>query len=133
MIKYPHVKEWVDRMAAMCQPDQIHWCDGSEEERECLTAEAVKTGELIELNQKKMPGCYLHRTVRNDVARTEHLTYICTSFQGDAGPTNNWMSPREAYRKAREIFSGAMKGRTMYVVPFAMGPIGSPFPRSASS
>ncbi len=127
MIKYPHVKEWVDRMAAMCQPDQIHWCDGSEEERERLTAEAVKTGELIELNQKKMPGCYLHRTVRNDVARTEHLTYICTSFQGDAGPTNNWMSPREAYRKAREIFSGAMKGRTMYVVPFAMGPIGSPF------
>jgi phosphoenolpyruvate carboxykinase (GTP) len=127
MIKYPHVKDWVERMAAMCQPDQIHWCDGSEEERERLTAEALKTGELIELNQKKLPGCYMHRTARNDVARTEHLTYICTSFQGDAGPTNNWMSPREAYRKAREIFTGAMKGRTMYVVPFAMGPIGSPF------
>jgi phosphoenolpyruvate carboxykinase (GTP) len=127
MIKYPHVKDWVERMAAMCQPDQIYWCDGSEEERERLTAEAIKAGELIKLNQKKMPGCYLHRTVRNDVARTEHLTYICTSFQGDAGPTNNWMSPREAYRRAREIFSGSMKGRTMYVVPFAMGPVGSPF------
>jgi phosphoenolpyruvate carboxykinase (GTP) len=127
MIKYAHVQEWVDSMAAMCQPDSIHWCDGGDEERQRLTAQAVKTGELIELNQEKLPDCYLHRTAANDVARTEHLTYICTSFQGDAGPTNNWMSPREAYRKARDIFTGAMKGRTMYVVPFAMGPIGSPF------
>jgi phosphoenolpyruvate carboxykinase (GTP) len=114
-------------MAAMCQPDSIHWCDGSDEERQRLTAQAVKTGELIELNQEKLPDCFLHRTAANDVARTEHLTYICTSFQGDAGPTNNWMSPREAYRKARDYFNGAMKGRTMYVVPFAMGPVGSPF------
>jgi phosphoenolpyruvate carboxykinase (GTP) len=127
MIKYPHVNEWVERMAAMCQPDEIYWCDGSEEERQRLTAKAVKQGELIELNQKKMPGCYLHRSAANDVARTEHLTYICTSFQSDAGETNNWMSPRVAYRKAREIFTGSMKGRTMYVVPFAMGPIGSLF------
>jgi phosphoenolpyruvate carboxykinase (GTP) len=127
MIKYAHVQEWVDSMAAMCQPDGIHWCDGSDEERQRLTAQAVKTGEIIELNQEKLPDCYLHRTAANDVAHTEHLTYICTSFQGDAGPTNNWMSPREAYRKARDIFTGAMKGRTMYVVPFAMGPIGSPF------
>jgi len=127
MIKYAHVQEWVDSMAAMCQPDSIHWCDGSDEERQRLTAQAVKTGELIQLNQEKLPGCHFHRTAANDVARTEHLTYICTSFQGDAGPTNNWMSPREAYRKARDIFTGAMKGRTMYVVPFAMGPIGSPF------
>ena len=127
MIKYAHVQEWVDSMAAMCQPDSIHWCDGSDEERQRLTAQAVKTGEIIALNQEKLPGCYFHRTAANDVARTEHLTYICTSFQGDAGPTNNWMSPREAYRKARDIFTGAMKGRTMYVVPFAMGPIGSPF------
>ena len=114
-------------MAAMCQPDSIHWCDGSDGERQNLTAQALKTGELIELNQEKLPGCYLHRTAANDVARTEHLTYICTSFQGDAGPTNNWMSPREAYRTARDYFTGAMKGRTMYVVPFAMGPVGSPF------
>jgi phosphoenolpyruvate carboxykinase (GTP) len=127
MIKYAHVQEWVDSMAAMCQPDSIHWCDGSDEERQRLTAQAVKTGEIIALNQETLPGCYFHRTAANDVARTEHLTYICTSFQGDAGPTNNWMSPREAYRKARDIFTGAMKGRTMYVVPFAMGPIGSPF------
>ena len=127
MIKYAQVQEWVDSMAAMCQPDSIHWCDGGDEERQRLTAQAVKTGELIQLNQEKLPGCHFHRTAANDVARTEHLTYICTSFQGDAGPTNNWMSPREAYRKARDIFSGAMKGRTMYVVPFAMGPIGSPF------
>jgi len=127
MIKYAHVQEWVDAMAAMCQPDSIHWCDGSDEERQRLTAQAVKTGELIELNQEKLPDCFLHRTAANDVARTEHLTYICTSFQGDAGPTNNWMSPREAYRKARDYFNGAMKGRTMYVVPFAMGPVGSSF------
>jgi phosphoenolpyruvate carboxykinase (GTP) len=114
-------------MAAMCQPDEVYWCDGSDEERRRLTTEAVASGELIELNQRKMPGCFLHRTAANDVARTEHLTYICTSFQGDAGSTNNWMSPRVAYRKAREIFKGSMKGRTMYVVPFSMGPIGSPF------
>jgi phosphoenolpyruvate carboxykinase (GTP) len=127
MIKYAHVQEWVEEMAAMCQPDRIYWCNGSEEEKKQLTAEALKNGEILELNQSKLPGCYLHRTAANDVARTEHLTYICTSFQGDAGPTNNWMSPREGYRKAREYFTGAMKGRTMYVVPFCMGPIGSPF------
>jgi len=127
MIRYSHVQAWVDRMAAMCQPDDIYWCDGSEEERRRLTAVAVAHGELIELNQHALPGCYLHRTAEHDVARTEHLTYICTSFQGDAGPTNNWMSPRVAYHRAREIFAGSMKGRTMYVVPFAMGPIGSPF------
>jgi len=127
MIKYAHVQDWVNAMAAMCQPESIHWCDGSDEERKQLTAEALKTGEISQLNQDKLPGCTFHRTAANDVARTEHLTYICTSFQGDAGPTNNWMSPREAYAKAREYFTGAMKGRTMYVVPFAMGPVGSPF------
>jgi phosphoenolpyruvate carboxykinase (GTP) len=127
MIKYEHVQKWVNDMAAMCQPDSIAWCDGSEEERQRLTAQAVKSGELIQLNQEKLPGCYLHRTAANDVARTEHLTYICTSFQGDAGPNNNWMSPREAYAKASSYFTAAMKGRTMYVIPFAMGPVGSPF------
>jgi phosphoenolpyruvate carboxykinase (GTP) len=127
MIKYAHVQQWVDEMATMCQPDSITWCDGGDEERQRLTAQAVKTGEVVELNQEVLPGCLFHRTAANDVARTEHLTYICTSFQGDAGPTNNWMSPREAYAKAREYFTGAMKGRTMYVVPFAMGPVGSPF------
>ncbi|MCG3179063.1 MAG: Phosphoenolpyruvate carboxykinase [GTP] [Phycisphaerae bacterium] len=127
MIKYAHVEKWVKEMAAMCQPDHIHWCDGSEAEKAELTKQALKTGELMELNDKKLPGCFLHRTALNDVARTENLTFICTSFQGDAGPTNNWMNPREAYAKAGAIFKGAMKGRTMYVVPFCMGPVGSPF------
>jgi len=111
----------------LCQPDQIVWVDGSEEEKERLTQEAIKTGELIPLNQEKLPGCYYHRTAVNDVARTEDLTFICTKLQEDAGPTNNWMSPEEGYRRAGEIFEGSMKGRTMYVIPFSMGPVGSPF------
>ncbi len=114
-------------MARMCEPNQIVWIDGSEEERERLTQEAVSTGELIELDQEKYPGCYYHRTAANDVARTEHLTYICSTLREDAGPTNNWMSPEDGYRRAREIFAGSMKGRTMYVIPFSMGPVGSPF------
>jgi len=114
-------------MARLCEPDQIVWIDGSEEERERLTREAFATGELIELDQNRYPGCVYHRTAANDVARTEHLTYICTPRRDDAGPTNNWMSPEEGYRRASEIFAGSMKGRTMYVVPFSMGPVGSPF------
>jgi len=127
MLKYAHVTNWVNQMATLCQPDTIYWCDGSDEERQRLTEEAMRTGEVMEIDQEKYPGCVLHRTHPNDVARTEGLTYICTSFQGDAGPTNNWMSPREGYRKASAIFEGSMRGRTMYVVPFSMGPIGSPF------
>jgi phosphoenolpyruvate carboxykinase (GTP) len=127
MIKYQHVQDWVDEMAAMCRPERVYWCDGSEEERRALTEEAVRTGELTALDPGRHPGCLLHRTAVNDVARTEHLTYICTSFQGDAGPNNNWMSPREGYQRAAEIFAGSMQGRTMYIVPFCMGPIGSPF------
>ena len=111
----------------MCQPDNIVWCDGSDEERERLEREAFATGELIELDQKKLPGCVYHRTAVNDVARTEDLTFICTSRKEDAGPTNNWMSPEEAYAKAGAIFKGSMQGRTMYVIPFSMGPVGSPF------
>ncbi len=114
-------------MARLCGPDQIVWIDGSEEERERLTQEAVGSGELTLLDQKKYPGCLYHRTATNDVARTEHLTYICSKLREDAGPTNNWMSPEEGYRRAGEIFAGSMKGRTMYVIPFSMGPVGSPF------
>ena len=114
-------------MARLCQPDNIVWIDGSEEEKERLEQEAFATGELIELNQEKLPGCLYHRTAVNDVARTEDLTYICTSLREDAGPTNNWMSPEDGYRQAGEIFAGSMKGRTMYVIPFSMGPVGSPF------
>jgi phosphoenolpyruvate carboxykinase (GTP) len=121
------LKDWVNRMARMCQPDDIVWIDGSSQQKENLEKEAIELGELIRLDQEKLPGCFLHRTATNDVARTEHLTYICTRKKHDAGPTNNWMSPQAAYRKAKEIFRGAMRGRTMYVIPFSMGPVGSPF------
>ena len=118
---------WVQEMARLCQPDTIYWCDGSEAEKDRLRAEAISTGELIELNQSKLPGCVLHRTAENDVARTEHLTFICTRMRDDAGPTNNWMPPEEAYGRAKKIFKGSMIGRTMYVIPFSMGPVGSSF------
>jgi phosphoenolpyruvate carboxykinase (GTP) len=121
------LQEWVEEMARLCEPDQIVWIDGSEEEKERLTQEAAAAGEVTLLNQEKLPGCLYHRTAANDVARTEDLTYICTTLREDAGPTNNWMSPDEGYRRAKEIFAGAMKGRTMYVIPFSMGPVGSPF------
>ncbi|HEY1232322.1 MAG TPA: phosphoenolpyruvate carboxykinase (GTP) [Candidatus Binatia bacterium] len=123
----PHIQKWVKDMAAMCQPDDIHWCDGSEEEKENLTSVALKSGDLISLNQKKLPGCYLHRSALNDVARTENLTFICTEEREDAGPNNNWMAPAESYDKLGKIFSGAMRGRTLYVIPFLMGPASSPF------
>ncbi|MBK8265981.1 MAG: phosphoenolpyruvate carboxykinase (GTP) [Nannocystis sp.] len=122
----PHVLAFVAEMAKLCQPDRIHWCDGSEEERRRLTAQAVDAGVLIPLNQKKMPGCYLHRSNPNDVARVEHLTFICTPTREEAGSTNNWMAPDQAYSKLRGLFDGSMKGRTMYVVPYIMGPAGSP-------
>ncbi len=118
---------WVDEMAALCQPDRMVWCDGSEAEKSRLEKEALSAGEMIELNPRKLPGCFLHRTAHNDVARTERLTFICTLKKEDAGPNNNWMSPNEAYAKASAIFRGSMKGRTMYVIPFCMGPVGSPF------
>ena len=121
------VKQWVADMANLCQPDRIVWCDGSQEEKDRLTTEALRTGELTELDQQKLPGCTLHRTAKNDVARTENLTFICTRKQEDVGPTNNWMASDEAYAKLGAIFDGSMRGRTMYVVPFLMGIPGSPF------
>lgn len=116
---------WVEEVAELCQPDQIYYCDGSEEEKNRLTKEALSTGELELLNQEKLPGCTYHRSDVNDVARTEHLTFICTTNKEDVGPTNNWMAPKEAYQKLSAIFSGSMKGRTLYVIPFIMGPAGS--------
>ncbi len=122
-----HAPKWVNEMASMCKPDKIQWLDGSEQEERELIKEALRVGDLIELDQKKMPGCYLHRSAHNDVARAEQLTLICTEREEDAGPTNNWMAPKEAYKKLAEIFEGSMKGRIMYVVPFLMGPKGSMF------
>ena len=118
---------WVQEMANLCQPDEICWIDGSEEEKKRLEKDALATGELTKLNQTQWPGCVYHRTNPNDVARTEELTFICTALKEDAGPNNNWMSPLTAYRKATELFKGSMKGRTLYVILFSMGPVGSPF------
>jgi phosphoenolpyruvate carboxykinase (GTP) len=124
---HPAIEKWVKEIAALTTPDQIVYCDGSAEEGERITKECLATGELIELNQKKMSGCYLHRSATHDVARTEHLTFISTEQKEDAGPNNNWMSPAEARAKLTPLFKGSMKGRTMYVVPFLMGPPGSQF------
>src|SRR5215468_4003689 len=122
-----HLLAWVKESAALLKPDRVVWCDGSEAEKERLTKHAVDTGVLIPLNPQKRPGCYLHRSNPNDVARVEHLTFICTPTKDEAGPTNNWMAPEEAYTKLGKLFDGSMKGRTMYVIPYVMGPIGSPF------
>ena len=117
---------WVDEMAKLCQPDQIFWCDGSASEKETLTAEAVAQGVLIQLNQQKLPGCYYHRSDPLDVSRSEDRTFICTDTADEAGPTNNWVAPAEMYRKLKALCAGGMRGRTMYVVPYLMGPPGSP-------
>jgi phosphoenolpyruvate carboxykinase (GTP) len=126
-VKHSGIRTWVDEVAAMTRPDRILFCDGSDSERDDLIKESLATGELIELNQQKMPGCYLHRSAPHDVARTEHLTFVCTSEKDDAGPNNNWMAPDAAMAKLTPLFAGSMKGRTMYVVPFLMGPPGSRF------
>lgn len=121
------VKSWLDEMAAMCNPDKIVWIDGSEEQLEALRAEAVSTGEISKLNQEKLPGCYYHRTAVNDVARVEDRTFICTPTKEEAGPNNNWMDPSEMYAKLKKLYANSMEGRTMYVIPYSMGPVGSPF------
>ena len=121
------VRNWIEEMAALCLPDNIVWIDGSEEQLDALRQEACSTGEMIALNQDKYPGCYYHRTHPQDVARTEDKTFICCRKESEAGATNNWKNPEEAYTEAANFFRASMSGRTMYVVPFSMGPIGSPF------
>ena len=120
-------EQWVDQVAQVTRPKNVYWCDGSEAEYQRLIQEMLATGTLIELNQKEYPGCYLHRSDPSDVARTEHLTFVCTGKQEDAGPNNNWMPPAEAKEKVGALFSGAMKDRTLYVVPYIMGPVTSPY------
>ena len=127
MTNNKHVLSWIDEMAAMTQPDNIVWIDGSEEQRQALLDQAFATGELIKLNQELLPNCYLHRTAINDVARVEHRTFICTSKKEDAGNINNWMDPQECYDKLSKLYKGSMKGQTMYVIPYSMGVVGSDF------
>ncbi len=122
----PALEAWVEEAARLTRPDHIVWCDGSEREYQELMAEMLRDGSLEQLNESAYPNSYLYRSDPNDVARTEQLTYICTERREDAGPTNNWMSPKEAKERVRPLFEGAMRGRTMYVVPFLMGPAGSP-------
>lgn len=120
------ILSWIDEMKALVNPDQIVWIDGSEEQLEALRKEACETGEMIKLNEEKLPGCYYHRTAPNDVARVEDRTLICSRKEEDAGPTNHWKDPQEAYKMLYDIARGSYKGRTMYVIPYSMGPIGSP-------
>lgn len=122
-----YVEKFVNESAALTKPDKIVWIDGSKEQIEALRKEACSTGEMIKLNQELLPDCYLHRTAVNDVARVEGRTFICTEKKETAGPTNNWMQKDEAYKMLKEIYAGAMKGRTMYVIPYSMGAIGSKF------
>ena len=125
MSKTTVVEKWVDEAAAMTRPSKVTWADGSKPEYEGLVEEMLRDGTLLELNQKTYPGCYLHRSHPQDVARTEQLTFICSREADDAGPTNNWMAPAEAKAKAAGYFKNSMKDRRMWVIPYLMGPAGS--------
>ena len=122
----PTVLKWIDEVVALCKPQNVVWIDGSDEQADIIRKEGLSTGELHLLNQEKLPGCVLHRSDPLDVARVEDRTFICSRREEDAGPTNNWLDPEKAYPMLSEIFDGSMKGRTMYVIPFVMGPLGSP-------
>ncbi len=123
------IQSWVKEVSQLTQPETVYWCDGSAQEYSVLVDRMLKDGTLLALNPTTYPNCYLHRSHPNDVARTEQLTFVCTSNKEDAGPNNNWMSPDDAERKMSEFFSGSMRGRTMYVIPYLMGPGTSPYSR----
>ncbi len=123
------LNDWVADVAALTQPDRIHWCDGSDAEYSELLSGMLADGTLLPLNQSTHPGCYLHRSHPDDVARVEHLTFVCTRERDAAGPNNHWMAPRDAHAKMDALFDGCMRGRTLYVIPYCMGPIDSPLAR----
>ena len=127
--KLEALNRWVDDVSRLTQPDAIHWCDGSEAENDALIERMLHAGDLVELNPKTHPNCYLHRSHPSDVARVEHLTFVCTRDKVEAGPNNNWKEPAEAKSLMTECFTGSMRGRTMYVIPYCMGPIDSPYAR----
>jgi len=127
--KLETLNRWVDEVARLTQPDAVHWCDGSDDENRKLIALMESDGTLIPLNQETHPDCWLHRSHPSDVARVEHLTFVCTTNEDDAGPNNHWMAPADAHAKVDALFAGAMRGRTMYVIPYCMGPIDSPIAR----
>lgn len=127
LINNKNVLNWVEEMVALTKPDKVVWIDGSKEQLDEIRRQSVESGEMIKLNEEKLPNCYLHRTLPNDVARVEHRTFICTRNKEDAGPTNNWEDPQVMYEKLGKMFDGVMKGRTMYVIPYLMGPVGSEF------
>ena len=120
---------WIDEVAGLTRPDRIHWCTGTRGEYDDFVREMLSRGDLLELNQDSYPDCYLHRSDPRDVARVEHLTYVCSKNREDAGPNNNWMPPAAAKSKMEGLFDGCMRGRTMYVIPYCMGPLGSPYSR----
>jgi len=126
---FSELQDWVDSVAKLTQPESIHWCNGSDSENKRLINEMQRSGDLLELDSGTYPNCYLHRSDPGDVARVEHLTFVCPKSEQDAGPNNNWMDPADAHRKIDGLFEGAMQGRTMYVIPYCMGPIDSPFAR----
>lgn len=126
MTKNVTVLKWLEEMKTLLTPDEVMWIDGSQQQLDLLREKAVKTGEMHKLNEEKLPGCYLHRTAPNDVARVEDRTFICTPTKEEAGPTNNWCDPKEMYERLYNIARGSYKGRTMYIIPYSMGPIGSP-------
>ena len=121
-----HLLRWVKKIAQHCKPDSIHWVDGSQRECNLLCNQMVASGSFIKLNQKKWPGCFLARSDAGDVARVEDRTFICALSKEAAGPTNNWVNPFEMRKQLKSLFKGCMKGRTMYVLPYSMGPLGSP-------
>src|SRR5665213_293140 len=123
------VSAWVDEVAKLTQPEHIHWCDGSQAEFKALQRELIASKELLELEQRGFPGCVLSRSAPSDVARVEHLTFVCTKNKDDSGPNNHWIAPAQAHAQMDALFAGCMRGRTLYVVPYCMGPIDSPFSR----